>query len=268
MGEPLLSRLFKRIGLTSVYLMFSITIIMAIVYLFISFVKSIIELINDMIETGTQQIFHIIIFSIVIIFTLGIILYISGELIEFFFRKYKLILLDVKEYNLTTEDKNRISVIIPALNEEKTIQKAIEEVKPFCKNVIVVNDGSTDNTKQIAIEHGAVIVDHKLNLGLGQSLRDGIKKAQSFNSDIIVNFDADLQYRAKEIPSLVYYVIKDEYDLIMGSRFAGTIESMPKFKKFANKLYTRLLRYLTKVGISDGQTGFRAFTSEFAKKIR
>ena len=210
---------------------------MAVVYLIIGFVNSVIELINNLVDTGTQQILQIVIFSIVVIFTLGIILYILGELIEFFFRKYKPILLEINEYKLTDEDIDRISVIIPAFNEEKTIKKAIEAVKPYCKNVIVVNDGSVDNTRQIALDTGAIVVDHKLNLGLGQSLRDGIKKAQSLNSDIIVNFDADLQYRAEEIPLLVYYVIKDNYDLIMGSRFAGKIESMPRFKRFANKAF-------------------------------
>jgi glycosyltransferase involved in cell wall biosynthesis len=141
-------------------------------------------------------------------------------------------------------------------------------VKPYCKHVIVVDDGSEDKTGEIATKNGAVIVEHKLNQGLGQSLRDGIRRAIALESYIIINFDADLQYRAEEIPDLVYYIIHEDYDLIMGSRLEGKIEKMSKFKKFGNKMYTRLLRYLTKVGVSDGQTGFRAFTKEFAAMIK
>jgi len=259
---------FKKIGLSITFIMFIITLIMIIVNLIIGFVESIIQWVNNLIAIETQQILCIIVLSIVIIFTLGIILYLLGEVLEFFFGKYNPILLESMDYKLSDEDRKKISIMIPAYNEEKSIKKAIDKVKPFCNNVIVINDGSSDNTKRIALENGAIVVDHKVNLGLGQALRDGIKRALTLNSDIIINFDADLQYRAEEIPSLVYYILNDDYDLVMGSRFAGKIEEMSRFKIFGNKMYTKLLRYLSKVGISDGQTGFRAFTKEFAQKIR
>lgn len=268
LGESMAYNIFKRIGLSISVLMFFVVFVMLTIYLVIGFVESIIQWIQYLIEIETQQILHITVLSIVIIFTLGILFYLIGEIIEFFFGKYHPILLEPMKYKLTEEDISKISVMIPAYNEEKSIKKAIDKVKPYCKNVIVVNDGSTDNTKKIAIENGAIIVHHKLNLGLGQSLRDGIKRALAINSEIIVNFDADLQYRAEEIPQLVYYILHDDYDLVMGSRFAGKIEFMPSFKRFGNKMYTRLLRYISKVGISDGQTGFRAFTNEFAGRVK
>ncbi|MCG3221038.1 MAG: glycosyltransferase family 2 protein, partial [Candidatus Heimdallarchaeota archaeon] len=259
---------FKKIGLTIALLMFSSAVVMIVVYLIIGFIESIIDWIETLQTIEGNITLHVASITIVIIFTFGVLLYIFGELYEFGFGKFPSILLETQDYKLTTEDIEKISVIIPAYNEEITIKKAIEKVKPFCKNVIVVNDGSEDKTGEIALKNGAIIVEHKLNKGLGQSLRDGIRRALALDSEIIINFDADLQYRAEEIPELVYYIIHEDYDLMMGSRLEGTIEKMSKFKTFGNKMYTKLLRYLTKVGVSDGQTGFRAFTNDFAALIK
>jgi glycosyltransferase involved in cell wall biosynthesis len=259
---------FKKIGLILAVLMFSSAIVLIVAYLIKGFIESIIDWIETLQTIEGNITLHVASITIVIIFTFGVLLYIFGEILEFAFGKFPSILLEKKEYKLTEEDIEKISVIIPAYNEETTIEKAIEIVKPYCKNVIVVNDGSEDKTGEIAAKNGAVIVEHKLNRGLGQSLRDGIRRALSLGSEIIINFDADLQYRAEEIPDLVYYIIHEDYDLMMGSRLEGKIEKMSKFKKFGNKMYTRLLRYLTKVGVSDGQTGFRAFTKHFASIIK
>ncbi|MHA1221724.1 MAG: glycosyltransferase family 2 protein [Candidatus Heimdallarchaeaceae archaeon] len=260
--------LLKKIGLTTSFLTFFVSIIIILVYLIIGFIRSVIDWIKLLIEAQNENILNIVAISIAIIFTFGLIIYILGEIIDFLFGSYPSILLEKQEKELSKEEKEKISVIIPAYDEEKTIGKAIDKVKPYCQNVIVVNDGSKDNTKKIAEQKGAIIVDHKLNQGLGQSLRDGIKRALAIGSKVIINFDADLQYRAEEIPMLVYYIFHEDYDLVMGSRFKGEIEEMPLMKKFGNRAYTRLLRYLTKTGISDGQTGFRAFTSNFAKMIK
>jgi glycosyltransferase involved in cell wall biosynthesis len=248
--------------------MFASAVIMIVAYLVKGFFESIIDWIETLKTIEGNITVHVASITILMIFTFGILLYIFGELFEFGFGKFSSILLEKQNYTLTAEDIEKISVIIPAYNEESTIKKAIEKVKPYCKNVIVVNDGSEDRTGIIAAENGAIIVEHKLNRGLGQTLRDGIRRALSLGSEIIINFDADLQYRAEEIPDLAYYILHEDYDLIMGSRLEGTIEKMSKFKKFGNKMYTRLLRYLTKVGVSDGQTGFRAFTREFASIIK
>ncbi|UJG44336.1 MAG: glycosyltransferase family 2 protein [Candidatus Heimdallarchaeum endolithica] len=260
--------IFKKVGFFCAAFSFLLLTLMLFVFLIIEFVQSAILWISMLSEIKQGLSLYILSLSLIIIFTFGIILYIIGEFVQFFFGKYQSLLLDKKEYVLSPEEKEMVTVIIPAYNEEETIEKAIKEVKPYCNHVVVINDGSTDNTKQKAEMAGAIVVNHKLNQGLGKSLRDGVRKALSLGSEIIINFDADLQYKAKDIPSLVYYIIHEDYDLMMGSRLAGKIEKMHWFKKFGNKLYTKLLRYLTKVGISDGQTGFRAFSAEFAKQIK
>ncbi|UJG41545.1 MAG: glycosyltransferase family 2 protein [Candidatus Heimdallarchaeum aukensis] len=261
------NNILKRIGIFSSA--FSLLLIAVIVFSFVirKIILMIIIWFNRIFESSRIPILSIFIISLTILLTFGIIIFILGEFYDFFFRKYPSLLLDKKEYSLTESDKKKISVIIPAYNEEKTIEKAIKSVKPYCNNIIVVNDGSTDDTAAIAQKNDVVLINHKLNMGLGTSLRDGINKAIDLNSEIIINFDADLQYVAEEIEYMVYYIIHEKYDLIMGSRLKGKIEKMSLIKKFGNKLYTRLLRYLTRLGISDGQTGFRAFTSDFARKI-
>ncbi|MHA1667369.1 MAG: glycosyltransferase, partial [Candidatus Heimdallarchaeaceae archaeon] len=150
--------ILKKLGLTLSFLSFIVAVIMIIVYLLIGFVDSVIDWIKLLIVAQNENALHIIVISIAIIFTIGIISFILGEIIDFLFGKYPSILLEKKETSLSEEEKEKISVIIPAYNEEKTIKKAIDNVKPYCKNVIVVNDGSTDNTKKIAQESGAVIV--------------------------------------------------------------------------------------------------------------
>jgi len=260
--------IFKKVGFFCASFSFLLLTFMLIVFLVIEFFQSAITWITMLTEIKKGLSLYILSLSLIMIFTFGIILYIIGEFIQFFFGKYQSLLLDRKEYSLSPEEKEMITVIIPAYNEEETIEKAIEEVRPYCNHIVVINDGSTDNTKQIAEKAGAIVVNHKLNQGLGKSLRDGVRKALTLGSKIIVNFDADLQYKAEDIPRLVYYLIHEEYDLMMGSRLAGTIEKMNWLKKFGNKMYTKLLQYLTKTGISDGQTGFRAFTAEFAKMIK
>ncbi|MHA1230774.1 MAG: glycosyltransferase family 2 protein [Candidatus Helarchaeota archaeon] len=260
--------IFKKVGFFCASFSFLLLTFMLIVFLVIEFFQSAITWITMLTEIKKGLSLYILSLSLIMIFTFGIILYIIGEFIQFFFGKYQSLLLDRKEYSLSPEEKEMITVIIPAYNEEETIEKAIEEVRPYCNHIVVINDGSTDNTKQIAEKAGAIVVNHKLNQGLGKSLRDGVRKALTLGSKIIVNFDADLQYKAEDIPRLVYYLIHEEYDLMMGSRLAGTIEKMNWLKKFGNKMYTKLLQYLTKTGISDGQTGFRAFTAEFAKIIK
>lgn len=259
---------FKKTGLGLVVLSILISSLLILGYLINVFISTFINWLIILFTTYHNLTVNIIVLSLVFFASLGIIIYLVGEIYEFFFGNYQSIMVDKIDYELSETEKEKISVIIPAYNEEETIKTAINSVQPYCKHVIVVNDGSTDYTDKIAKENKAVIVRHNINKGLGQTLRDGIRRALALNSDIIVNFDADMQYHAEDIPKLVYYILYEDYDLMMGSRLAGEIESMPKIKKFGNIMYTKLLRYLTKVGITDGQTGLRAFTAEFANSIK
>ncbi|MEM3122427.1 MAG: glycosyltransferase family 2 protein [Candidatus Pacearchaeota archaeon] len=166
----------------------------------------------------------------------------------------------------------KIVITIPALNEENTLSRVLEEINDVMKNtsyrwqVLVVDDGSTDKTRDVAKKHGAIVISHKRNKGLAEAFKTEVKNALKEGADIIVHTDADGQYPAKHIPELIKK-IEEGYDLVLGSRFAGKIEEMPFLKRIGNKAFSRTLSHFTKTKLTDVTTGFRAFTKEVAEEI-
>ena len=166
----------------------------------------------------------------------------------------------------------KIVVTIPAYNEEKTIGSVISSIHEVMKsnkydyNMLVVDDGSRDNTAEAAKKANAVVYSHPKNYGLADTFRTEIKKALDLKADIIVHIDADMQYQPKEIPQLIKEIEKG-YDLVLGSRFKGKIESMSIIKRIGNKAFSKVISNITGMKISDAQTGFRAFTREVAESI-
>lgn len=167
----------------------------------------------------------------------------------------------------------KLVVMIPAYNEEKTIGKVIKEVPRKIEGideveVLVINDGSTDNTVKVAKEAGAdKIVGFKENKGLAPAFRTGLETALGMGADIIVNTDADFQYDQKQIPDLIKPILDGEADMVLGSRFKGWIEHMPSKKKIGNKIATWVTRAASGYPVSDAQTGFRALTKETALRL-
>lgn len=152
--------------------------------------------------------------------------------------------------------------LIPAYNEEATITDVIQHTKPFVDKILVINDGSTDATKQISIQAGAKVIDNIVNRGLGQTMKRGYEEALRLDADIVVQLDADGQYLANEIPLLIQPILDNEADLVLGSRLENIQYKMPIFKKIGNKAFSSVLRMLTGADVSDGQTGFRAMRRE------
>jgi glycosyltransferase involved in cell wall biosynthesis len=164
----------------------------------------------------------------------------------------------------------KLVVTIPAYNEEKTINRVISDIKKvmeenkFDHTILVIDDGSKDATKEVAKNEGAVVFSHPKNYGLAETFRTEMKKSIELNPDIIIHTDADGQYLASDIPKLIQPIIDKKADIVLGSRFKGKIESMPMIKRFGNKAFSKVISNITKTKISDGQTGFRAFTKEVA----
>jgi len=168
----------------------------------------------------------------------------------------------------------KIIITIPAYNEESTIGTVIQGIKQtmiqtkYDYEIIVVDDGSTDRTAENARKAGAIVFSHPYNYGLAETFRTEMEKALQSDADIIVHIDADNQYRANEIPKLIEPVEKGEADLVLGSRFMGTIEEMPVMKRWGNIAFSKVVSQISGIKITDAQTGFRAFTREFAEKVR
>ena len=162
----------------------------------------------------------------------------------------------------------KLVVMIPAYNEEETIGFVIKEIPRDCceqVEVLVINDGSNDNTVEAAKRAGAdKIISFKRNKGLAPAFRAGLETALEMGADIIVNTDADGQYNGKEIPKLIQPIIDGKADFVLGSRTKGNIEYMPLPKKIGNRIATFVTRQAAGLPISDAQSGFRAFTRDAA----
>lgn len=157
-------------------------------------------------------------------------------------------------------------VIIPAYNEEKNIRQVISGVKKYTNNIIVIDDGSTDRTSQIAKLAGAKVYRHLINRGLGGALGTGIRAALLEEADIIVTLDADGQHDPDEIPKLIKPIIDGETDFVVGSRFLER-QPMPIFRRFGNYFYNLITWLLFGTLTSDSQSGMRVFNRNVAEKI-
>lgn len=163
----------------------------------------------------------------------------------------------------------KVFCIIPALNEEKTISKVIEEVRPLVDQVVVVDDGSIDATCKKAEESGARVLAHLINRGQGASLETGNKYAIAHGAEVVVHFDADGQFLAGEIKEIVAPIERGEAEVVLGSRFLNKKSDMPWFKEKIIIPIARIVNKLTlDLSLSDPQCGFRALSRKALKKIR
>jgi len=166
----------------------------------------------------------------------------------------------------------KLTILIPAYNEEKTIAAVIESIpKEFSSidkvEVIVIDDGSTDKTVEIAQKCGATVFSFKKNQGLAKAISLGFSKCIENNSDIMIILDADNQYDSKEIPLILKPIIEKKADMVLGDRQVKKLDHMPTQKKIGNQIASKVLSSVMGMKISDGQTGFRAFNRESMKRI-
>jgi glycosyltransferase involved in cell wall biosynthesis len=154
-----------------------------------------------------------------------------------------------------------VVVGIPAFNEETSIAKVILEAQKYVDAVVVCDDGSSDMTEAIAKRLGAYVVRHKQNLGYGASIRSLFKRAREMDADVLVTLDADGQHNPEEIPAIINPITHGTADLVIGSRFIDTdgTKEMPLYRRLGAKLITKLVNGSSKNGISDAQSGFRAY---------
>jgi len=166
------------------------------------------------------------------------------------------------------EEESKVVIVIPARNESKTIVGVIKKLKELnYNNIIVVNDGSTDNTSELAKNEVGKVYNHIINRGLGGALGTGIKMALIDEADIIVTFDADGQHNPKDIERLIDPIECGEVDVVIGSRVLNN-KKMPFDKRIANKVGNFLTKLLFGIYVTDSQSGLRAFSKYAAQKIK
>jgi len=156
----------------------------------------------------------------------------------------------------------RIVAVIPAHNEDRFIGSVVLKAREHADVVLVVDDGSTDATAQIATAAGATVIRHESNLGKGAALSTGFAAALKLSPAAVVVLDADGQHQAEEIPLVAAPVLAGEADMVVGSRFLQTNDSIPGWRAVGMQALTALTNLGSRVPLSDSQTGFRAFSPQ------
>ena len=157
---------------------------------------------------------------------------------------------------------------MPAYNEEKNIAALIAKLQKSSYSVIVCNDGSTDMTGTIAEQMGAIVINHKQNLGYGAAIRSLFDKAREFAFDVLVTFDADGQHNSEDIPQVIEPLRNGEADIVIGSRFQGKEKTiMPKYRELGIKVITKLANTSADNKIKDAQSGFRGYSKKVLQNI-
>jgi glycosyltransferase involved in cell wall biosynthesis len=155
--------------------------------------------------------------------------------------------------------KPKIIAGMPAFNEEKYIGSLVLQTRKYVDEVIVVDDGSTDATVEIAKLAGARVIQHKGNKGYGAAIQSIFAEAKKINPDILVILDADDQHRPQEIPALIKPILDEGFDFVIGSR-QGQAKKIPLYRRLGLKIILRSVKTLSPGTLTDTECGFRAFS--------
>ena len=161
----------------------------------------------------------------------------------------------------------KVIIGIPAFNEEKNIGAIVAKLKQKYEKILVCDDGSLDMTSTIASSMGAHVVKHEKNLGYGSAIKTIFQEAKKFEGDVLVTFDADGQHQISEIDSMLKPILENKADLVIGLRFLGKTQDLPKYRKVGIKAITGLTNTVTNSKITDSQSGFRAYGKKALSEI-
>ncbi len=213
--------------------------------------------------------FALLSFSTLILF--GLFLYLLGQVRIANRRSGEVVTgLAIRDYQArygspepVAEDKRgRVLVIVPAYNEAEGIQEVLSRVPTellgYEVKTVVVDDGSSDGTGEVASERGFPVAFHAINRGQGDALRTGFEIARLEKADVAVNLDADCQYKPEEMDLLIRPIMDDEADFVLGSRFRGYYEEAGSVRHIGVVFFSYMISLLTRTRITDSTNGYRA----------
>ena len=162
----------------------------------------------------------------------------------------------------------KITVGLPAYNEEKNIAKIIVGLKKIADQIIVCDDGSTDLTSRIAESLGVTVIKHPKNVGYGSAIRSIFLKAREINAECLVTIDADGQHRVEDVNKVINQISNGESDIVIGSRFLDESgKEVPNYRKVGIKVITKLTNATIKKQLTDSQSGFRAYSKKVLNEL-
>ncbi|MCL4545203.1 MAG: glycosyltransferase family 2 protein [Chloroflexi bacterium] len=161
-----------------------------------------------------------------------------------------------------------MAVAIPSYNEDRFIGSVVLKAKEVADIVVVVDDGSRDRTAEVAEAAGATVIRHERNRGKAAGIATSFRWAEEAGVDCLVLIDGDGQHDPADIPQVVEPVLRDEADMVVGTRFSEVQSRIPTYRQFGQHALTTLTNVASGVAISDSQSGFRAFSRAAIKKMR
>jgi len=161
---------------------------------------------------------------------------------------------------------DKICILIPAYNAQETLGFVLKKIEPFKIDTVVVDDGSSDETKRVALENGVRLLEHSLNLGKGAALRTGFQYILQRDYHMVITLDADGQHDPSEIPSLLKIFQTVKPDILIASR-AAEFGKMTFLRRFWNRLGVKAVARLCHSDITDSQSGFRLIRTEVLKGV-
>jgi glycosyltransferase involved in cell wall biosynthesis len=173
-------------------------------------------------------------------------------------------------YKVTDEDRKDTYVVLPAYNEATRIQPVLEDIASKGYNMVIVNDGSSDNTLEVIKQSKKLFPDqiHIFNLlinrGVGVATQTGFEAVLKYNPKYIVSMDSDGQHSADDLDNVIKPLVTGEAKAVIGVR---PLKDMPRSRNYANAIMNLLTRIFYRVDVSDSQTGFRAITVDALEKI-
>lgn len=171
--------------------------------------------------------------------------------------------LAIRKVEVTERDGPTVAVVIPAYNEADSVREVVESLPAaVCGHrveAIVVSDGSTDDTRDVAADADAVVTEHPINQGQGGALKTGFAIARQREADVVLTMDADGQHDAGELESLVEPIVEDRADYVLGSRYLGNDRSgNGPTRRLGIRVFTSLINLFSSAGITDCTNGYRA----------
>jgi len=166
------------------------------------------------------------------------------------------------------KDRPRLVAVIPAYNEERFIGSVVLKAKELVDVVIVVDDGSEDETGKIARNARAMVVQHGANRGKGAALNTGFRAASEMEPEAIAILDGDGQHRPEELSRVLSPILRGEADVVVGSRYLTRRQTVPFHRILGHRVFTFLTNVVSGTRVTDSQSGFRAFSPRAVRRIR
>jgi len=160
-------------------------------------------------------------------------------------------------------------IVVPAFNEASVIGDVVADIRSVFDHVVLVDDGSKDNTGDIALRAGAHVVPHPVNLGQGAAIQTGVEYARSQpGARVFATFDADGQHRLKDVVRMIDRLSTDDVDLVVGTRFAGpTTSKPPLLKRIILRVAALVSPSSRQLGLTDAHNGLRVFNKKVADRL-